>query len=215
MLQASQPTFASGAQVGREFQIQRREAIIHLHGVQQILTSLSGPDAAERQELEDFVREVFKRVHGAEVKYFMPQLMSLRDSKGNLLAVCGLRHASEGRLFLETYLDEPIEAVLSKHIGKRVAREDIVEVGNLAVAEPANIRSLLASVSLYLHGTAKQWAVFTGIPAIRNSLSKLNLQLEILGKAERNALPENERAAWGRYYDEGPQVMAVRRAQHP
>ncbi|MFA6179028.1 MAG: thermostable hemolysin [Candidatus Methylopumilus sp.] len=211
MLQASQTVFPTWAEISPSFRIPRREATVLLHGEPQIVTTLSGPYAEERQELEAFVRDVFRRAYGADIKHFMPQLMSLRDGQGQLLAVCGLRHADESPLFLEAYLNEPIEQMLSKTTGEQVARKDIIEVGNLAVANRSNIRSLLSSVSLYLHGTSTQWAVFTGIPTLRNSLAKLNIPLEVLANAELKALPENEHADWGSYYDENPQVMAVRR----
>jgi len=135
--------------------------------------------------------------------------MSLRSEQGELLAVCGLRHAEESKLFLETYLDQPVETVLSSSSGHTVARQAIVEIGNLAVAQRAHIRSLLASVSLYLHGTSKDWAVFTGNPTLRNSMAKLSFPLHLLAEAKLTALPEHERADWGSYYDEQPQVMAV------
>lgn len=211
MLQAIQTNHRSNHL--RELRTQRREAIIRLHGAHEIVTNISGPDAEDREELETFIRDVFFRAHQAHITHFMPRLMSLRDNQGRLLAVCGLRHASESPLFLETYLDKPIEKVLSQRVGTEISRADILEVGNLAVAEPANARSLLASVSVYLHGTSTQWAVFTGIPSLKNSLIKLNMSLEVLGKAELQALPEHEWADWGNYYDENPQVMAIRRIQ--
>lgn len=216
--EASQTSFPQSgllalAEPNPGLRILRREATIHIHAEQQIVTALSGPDAADREELEAFISHVFKRVHAADIKHFMPQLMSLRDQQGQLLAVCGLRHAEDNQLFLETYLDEPVEATLSRNVGEPVARRDIVEIGNLAVAQRSSIRSLLASVSLYLHSTAKQWAVFTGNPTLRNSMSKLNFPLEILAQAKLDALPEHDRADWGRYYDEQPQVMAARRKE--
>lgn len=213
MLQAIQTHNEDRMAAIRQARMARRQAIIRLHGAQEIVTSISGPDAADRAELEAFIRDIFYRSHGAHITQFMPRLMSLRDDTGKLLAVCGLRHAAESRLFLETYLDQPVEKILAQHIGSPIARDDILEVGNLAVAEPANVRSLLASVSVYLHGTSTQWAVFTGIPSLKNSLLKLNMPLEVLGKAELSALPEDERANWGSYYDEEPQVMAIRRVQ--
>lgn len=189
------------------------KAAIHLHGAQPVTTSISEPDAPDRQELEHFVRAIFKRAHNAEIYHFMPKLMGVRDANGNLLAVCGLRHADQDRLFLETYLDAPIETLLSQHNNINIARKAILEVGNLAVAEPANVRSLLASISVYLHTTHSEWAVFTGISALRNSLTKLNMSLKLLGEANINRIPEHERAAWGTYYNERPQVMAIRRIQ--
>jgi len=211
MSYAQQSVVASKLNTSEFPRVERKRAAIHLHSPQQVVTAISGPESQDRQELEHFVRTVFRRAYDADIYSFMPQLMSLRDLKGELLAVCGLRHANQGRLFLETYLDAPIESVLAEHIGETIQREEILEVGNLAVAEPASARSLLASVSVYLHSTNSQWAVFTGIPALRNSLTKLNMQLERLGEAKITSLPEPERAAWGSYYAENPQVMAIRR----
>ena len=191
----------------------RKSAAIHLHGVQPIVTAISEQDAEDRPELERFVRAVFKRTHKAEISHFMPKLMSVRNVDGKLLAVCGLRHAEQEKLFLETYFDSPIETLLSQKNNTSISRDEVVEVGNLAVAEPSNVRSLLACISLYLHTTHSEWAVFTGIAVLRNSLTKLNMSLQLLGEASVSRIPENERAAWGTYYDERPQVMAIRRMQ--
>jgi hypothetical protein len=188
-------------------------AAIHLHGAQPVVTAISESDAADRQELEDFVRTIFKRAHNAQISHFMPKLLSVRDTHGSLLAVCGLRHAHEGKLFLETYLDAPIEQLLSRYNQTEISREVVLEVGNLAVADPINVRSLLASISLYLHSTHSEWAVFTGISVLRNSLTKLNMSLQWLGEASIDRIPETERAAWGTYYNERPHVLAIRRMQ--
>jgi len=192
---------------------QSKSAAIHLHGAQPVVTAISGPDATDRQELEDFVLAIFRRAHKAEVRHFMPKLLSVRDVQGRLLAVCGLRHANEERLFLETYLDAPIEVLLSQHNQVTINRDAVLEVGNLAVADPINVRSLLASISLYLHSTHSEWAVFTGISVLRNSLTKLNMSLQFLGEANIDRIPDHERAAWGTYYNERPQVLAIRRIQ--
>ena len=192
---------------------QNKSAAIHLHGAQSVITAISEPCAADRQELESFVRAIYRRAHRAEVSHFMPKLLSVRDASGKLLAVCGLRHAHEESLFLETYFDSPIEVLLSQHSQITIAREAILEVGNLAVADPINVRSLLASISLYLHSTHSEWAVFTGISVLRNSLTKLNMSLQFLGEASIERIPEHERAAWGTYYNERPQVVAIRRTQ--
>ena len=96
-----------------------------------------------RGELEAYVRERFAAKHGAEIRTFMPTLVSFRDRQGDLRGVAGLRGAEESRLYLEPYLDRPIERVLTECLsaqpvdrgGSRVVRRDeIVEVGNLAGA---------------------------------------------------------------------------------
>ena len=191
----------------------KREASVLLHALPPVITAISELDAPDRQELEAFIRATFKRVHNAEISHFMPKLMSVRDVDGKLLAACGLRHADQGALFLETYLDSPVETLLSQYHRSHISRDVILEVGNLAVSAPENVRSLLASISVYLHGTHAEFAVFTGISTLRNSLTKLNMPLQLLGEANINRIPAHERAAWGSYYNERPQVMAIRRMQ--
>lgn len=192
-----------------------RDAQVCAHGSPRYLAQLCGPDAPERAELEQFVREVFKRAYGACIRHFMPQLMSLRDTEGQLLAVCGLRNAGDATLFLETYLDKPVEQALSERVRVHVGRRAIVEVGNLAVAEPGVAPHLLASVSAYLHSTHASWAVFTAIPVLRNSLARLNMAMEVLADATLQHIQPEERDSWGSYYDKRPQVMAVRRVSRP
>ena len=184
-----------------------------LTGARQVVSRLSGANAPDRRQLEHFIYTIFRNAYGANVTHFMPQLLSLHDQYAQVLAVCGLRQAGSERLFLETYLDQPIEAALSARIGAEVARSDIVEIGNLAVAEFGLTRNLLLEVANHLRTTNTQWAVFTAIPTLCNSLAKLNMRLEKLGEAEITSIPESERAAWGSYYAENPQVMAIRRMQ--
>lgn len=193
----------------------RQKADVQAYGTPRYVTALCGPDAPQRAELETFIRQVFRRAHGATIRHFMPQLMSLRDAEGNLLAVCGLRNAADGKLFLETYLDAPVHDLISARAAASIGREDIVEIGNLAVAEPGMAPVLLAGVSKYLHDTGTQWAVFTAIPMLKNSLARLNMQLETLGQASIEHIAPEQRPEWGSYYDKQPQVMAVRRAVRP
>lgn len=190
-----------------------RHAQVLLCGELPVTSDIVTASMPQREELEQFVIAMFKKAHQAEIHQFMPTLLSLRDSHQQLRAVCGLRHAHHAPLFLERYLSQPVESVLSARVGQQVSRSDILEVGNLAVVEPACIRSLLASVSVYLHSTEANWAVFTGIKPLRNALLKLHMPLVELGEASIDCLAPEERAAWGKYYEQGPLVMAIPRMQ--
>lgn len=162
-----------------------------------------------RSETEAFVARVFARAHGARVAKFMPLLLGLRDHGGRLTAACGLRAAGGGPLFLECYLDEPVERALAASIARPVARPRIVEVGNLAVAPPGSARALIAALTEYLVPTPFEWVVFTGGPALRNAFQRLGVPLAHLAEARVGRLPEAARADWGTYYDNGPTVCAV------
>ncbi|MDE2118520.1 MAG: thermostable hemolysin [Betaproteobacteria bacterium] len=173
----------------------------------------SQPDADNRAEIERFISDVFLQAYGARIRRFKPCLMSLRDRNNKLIAACGFRSAALERLFLENYLDQPIEAVLSARVGFPVKRSDIVEVGNLSVTKPGMARYLISAIVTQLHATSKQWAVFTAVPLLRNAFIKMKLKPVILGDADKSRLPPEEQAEWGSYYAQKPQIMAIRRIE--
>jgi len=170
-------------------------------------------DATDRAEVEQFIGDVFRKVYGAKIRRFKPCLMSLRDHDNRLVAACGFRSAALEPLFLENYLDQPIEAMLAERTGLPVKRGDIVEVGNLSVTEPGMARYLIAAIVNQLHATSKQWAVFTAVPMVRNAFIKMGLNPVMLGDADKSRLPAEEQAEWGSYYAQKPQIMAVRRIE--
>jgi len=171
------------------------------------------PGAADRTEVERFIGGIFRQAYGAEIKRFKPCLMSLRDHDGKLVAACGFRSAALEPLFLETYLDQPIEVVLSEHVGFPVRRDDIVGVGNFSVAEPGMARYLITAINDHLHDTRNQWAVFTAVPMLRNAFIKMGLNPVLLGDADKSRLPPEDQAGWGSYYAQKPQVMTIRRIE--
>lgn len=173
---------------------------------------LLGPGDTRRTEHESFIHDVFARIYQADVRHYMPTLMGLRTEDGDLMAALGLRFGAEGRLFLECYLDAPVEAVMSRSptlAGVTPNRERIVEVGNLAAVSAGGTRSLIIALAAYLQGAAYDWVVFTAVPSLANSFRRLGLGMIELGEARRERLPAEERARWGRYYEGRPRVVAV------
>jgi hypothetical protein len=173
----------------------------------------SQPGDDDRAEVERFIGDVFREAYGARIRRFKPCLMSLRDQDHRLVAACGFRSAALEPLFMESYLDRPIEAVLAEHTGLPVERNDIVEVGNLSVSEPGMARYLITAINDHLHDTHNQWAVFTAVPVLRNAFIKMGLNPIVLGDADKGRLPPEEQAEWGSYYEQKPQVMAMRRIE--
>jgi hypothetical protein len=161
-----------------------------------------------RLDIEKFISHCFNQTHGAQIGSFMPRLFSLQDNRGDLIAAFGLRPASSSRLFLETYLDQPIEAVLQSALGLTVQRDEIIEVGNLSALYPGAARWLIVAVTAMLHDQGYKWVTFTGTTALRNGFSRLGLRPIEIGTAALDRLPPEERADWGRYYEHAPMVMA-------
>jgi hypothetical protein len=162
----------------------------------------------ERGKIESFIRECFAAAHNSQITNFMPRLLSLRSRHGELIAAFGLRAALEKQLFLETYLDQPIEQVLQARLGIGVRREEVIEVGNLSALYPGVARWLIVVITAMLHDEGYKWVVFTGTSTVRNGFHRLGLRPFELGEATPERLPLHERDNWGSYYKQGPTVMA-------
>ncbi len=168
------------------------------------------PDSPRRRIAEDFVHHCFREHYQADIQHFMPNLMSLSDDQDRLQAVLGFRHAEESPLFLETYLDHPVEQMIAARALLPVDRSRLVEVGNLSVANPNITRWLFIALTGYLSTTQCEWVLFTIGPVLQNAFQRMGFSMIDLGEARCERLPEADRAAWGRYYDRKPRVLAGR-----
>jgi hypothetical protein len=164
----------------------------------------------DRAEVEAFIAEVFYRAYRANIKNFMPRLIALRDENHHLMAAFGMRWANNAPLFLEQYLDDPIEKVISHRLNQTILREDITEIGNLAVINPRNSGILIAHVIQHSIKAGVQWCVATAHHTLQNGLIKGGTDVFPLHAVNPHRLPANELADWGSYYDHQPQVIAVR-----
>lgn len=180
------------------------------HSAEDVTVTTSDLYEVDRAEIEQFIHDVFAKTYGANVQHFMPQLVSLRDESGELVAAFGLRKAEDVALFLEQYLDAPIETVLSNRFNKPISRNQITEIGNLAVSNPRNAGVLIAHVIQHSLDIGVEWCVATAHHSLQNGLIKGGRDVFALQAADKNRLNPNEKTTWGRYYDSATQVVAVR-----
>ena len=131
------------------------------------------PDAAQRSAFEDFIQQRFRRAHGADIRHFMPQLFGMSDASGALCAVVGIRLANTGPLFLEGYLDEAIDPLISAVADQTVGRSAIVEVGNLAASDTGSARMSIIAMTYLLAMGGLEWIAFTGNLGLVNSFHRL------------------------------------------
>lgn len=180
------------------------------HRAEDVTVTTSDAHASDRTEIEQFIHNVFAIKYGANVQHFMPQLVSLRNANGELVAAFGLRKAESEPLFLEQYLDTPIEAVLSNHFNKPISRNQITEIGNLAVANPKNAGVLIAHVIQHSLDIGVEWCVATAHHRLQNGLIKGGRDVYALATVDKNRLSPTELVNWGSYYENQPQVVAIR-----
>lgn len=162
----------------------------------------------ERRELvEGFIHDRFADKYGAEITAFMPHLLRLYTDAGETIAAAGYRPASNGRLFLEAYLDRPVDEVVSELCGEPVSRDAIVEVGNMADSHPGTGRAGITAWTAYLSGMGYTWCVFTGVKMLRNGFRRLGIETRIICDADPARLKPEQVRLWGSYYETGPVVM--------
>jgi hypothetical protein len=166
----------------------------------------------ERKRVEAFIAQRFLEVHGAQITAFMPQMLALFDDQGAVRAAVGMRDASLERMFLEYYLDIPVEqAIADQATPGRVIeeRERIVEIGNLASIDRLASRSLFKLLAHRLFADDYQWAVFTGCSSLHRMFATLGIETLSLGRALQSRLPVDQQT-WGGYYEDNPLVVAGR-----
>ncbi|HLF12416.1 MAG TPA: thermostable hemolysin [Gammaproteobacteria bacterium] len=166
-------------------------------------------ESPQRQHVEEFVRNEFLIHFNARVKHFMPVLLALHGSRGDVRAVVGCRSAATERLFLETYTQEPIQMLLARRLGVDIARDQIAEIGSLACRSGRAAIDIVRVLIPFLLEAGFSWVVFTGADTVMNVFRHLKLAPRVLCTADQELLGD-ERHDWGTYYHHHPKVMAGR-----
>ena len=207
--QQAQPFYAERAYDLRAF------ASLKRYTMQEITAFEVTASHPHRAEVETFIHNVFYHAYGANVTQFMPTLIALRDAEFKLMAAFGMRDAANSPLFLEQYLDEPIEAVISAQLGVPIQRGSITEIGNLAVVNPRNSGVLISHVIQHSLEMGVEWCVATAHHSLQNGLIKGGRDVYPVHPVDPQRLSPAELATWGHYYDNQPQVIAVRGVAPP
>ena len=168
--------------------------------------ALVSEKSADRQAVERAITKKFERAYGAHLKHFLPDLMRL-DVAGELGAVAGINAASNGALFLEQYLDRPVEQAVAGAVMTPVDRHGIVEIGNLAANIPGHAYSLFAALATTLSISGFRWVVCTATPQVAAMLSRMGFSSQAICAADPSLL-ESDATDWGDYYATRPRVLA-------
>jgi len=161
----------------------------------------------QRPQLEAYIQHQFAQAYGARVTEFLPTLSSMQ-CQGRISAVAGIRVAYGRDLFVERYLDQPVEQILSHPGPTRVARSDIVEIGNLAATHRGATLLFFVFQAAMLYEAGFKWAVYTATEKAARIADRFTAATLDLGPADPARLG-GEAACWGRYYDDLPAVHAV------
>ncbi|WP_110655499.1 thermostable hemolysin [Salinicola halimionae] len=162
-------------------------------------------DDQERTTLENFIADTYWQQHGASISHFAPRLYGLWEGD-RLQAAVGVRRADASPLFLERYLETPIERALSVVLDQPVERATLAEIGNLAARRPGMTVPLIRALIASLVAEECRWLAFTATATVRNGFRRLGLDVRRLADANPACLGTAQ-SGWGNYYLHRPWVM--------
>jgi hypothetical protein len=165
-----------------------------------------GPRDSGRAAVEAFIAGIYAQRYGARVATFTPHLVSLQDDAG-IVAAAGYRSADSEPLYLERYLDAPIEQILARQTGVQSSRAGLFEVGHLAARRAGEGRRLIHLLGQHWAQQHCQWVVSTLTQELRHLFLRIGVTPLALGRADPAVLGADA-ASWGSYYDHAPVVLA-------
>ena len=156
---------------------------------------------------KQLIERRYALAHGAVPATQYPHFCVVEDvGEQGPSAALGFRMAATDRLFLEDYLDEPIEEAVSGIFGIAVSRDRIVEIGAHASSRSRATVLLWARTARHLDGVA-DIAVAVLTAPLRTMFKRLGIAVHEICDADPARL-SNGGAGWGRYYEQGPRVCA-------
>jgi len=119
-------------------------------------------------------------------------------------AALGYRRAGAEPLFLETYLDLPVERYVSAALARVIRRDAIVEIGNFAADNAIAMVELWGRAANDLGGNGEV-AVATLTRPLRRMFARIGLPITPLAPADPSRLKTGA-GEWGDYYATDPMV---------
>jgi hypothetical protein len=157
-------------------------------------------DAVQAAQL---IERRYREVFSAQVHPSFDQFMDCGPASLRA-AVVGYRRAGAEPLFLERYLDEPVEAAIARAMGRRCTRREIVEIGNFAADDALAMLDLWGSAANDL-GHDSEFAVATLTAPLRRIFARIGIPVHVLAPATVDRLGDTD-GDWGTYYAQDPQV---------
>lgn len=168
--------------------------------------SITGRLVPERRRVEQFIERVFADHYQAQIVQHYPTLMSVRNHEDVILGALGFRFAASEALFLEQYLDQPVEDAASGLLDQPVARQGIVEVGSLASHGQGASIFLITALIAYLKQLGYCHVVFTATAELHQYFVAIGLEPQVIADADQSRLCDGG-ASWGSYYDTQPRLI--------
>jgi hypothetical protein len=157
----------------------------------------------DRSRVEGFIKAGFDRAYKAQVSEFSPELIYVEDTR--IRAALGIRSA-RSTLFLERYLDLPIEHYVST--SSIVPRSRIAEIGNLCSSNRRFTIALFVAAAKILEQRNYTHAVFCATKKVASIIESSGVELNRIASANGARLGDRL-TEWGSYYESEPVIVSM------
>lgn len=163
-----------------------------------------------RIDVENFIKKGFSKTYNADITITMPWLLTVKDAKYK--AALGIRSATS-TLFIEQYIDEPIEKAIAKSLSQTnknavISRREIAEIGHLYSNGKRFTLPLLLVTAVSLFCNDYKHMVFSGTEHVLNLIEKMGVNCSFIAEAKEEKL-NISLDNWGTYYSTQPQVVCI------
>ncbi|PCK32900.1 thermostable hemolysin [Pseudoalteromonas piscicida] len=156
--------------------------------------------SAAREELEHAIHRGFAHAFGADIHEYYPLLSHLNYRQTDCFL--GLRFATKEPLFVEQYLNHPIEQCLSM-VAKR---SHIAELGNLfSTGRMATLGHFIVLTQALLESDVR-YLVFTATKQVRALMKLCQVEVNKISLAHDTIASAKD---YGSYYECAPMVCSV------
>lgn len=155
----------------------------------------------------EYVHERYEKAFAANLNSYMPHFMALMDKDHSVKSLCGYREAKSGPLFLENYLDSPVEALLTQSFETEIRRDSIIEFGQLASFSRGISAYHFLLMTEALVELGYEWCIFTATDVLHALITHMGLETHLIAYADASRV-SNATKIWGHYYEHNPRIVA-------
>lgn len=163
------------------------------------------------QEASDMVLKVYAELFGASIHGHTDAFIVAQNEETGMVGACvGVNYGRGKPYFVEYYLPVPAEEVVSIHTGVAVPRKRIIELGPIVSTEGGAGREAMKALPYFAEEQGTFCGLFTATRDLKVILQYMRFPFEPLAEARLDALPPDERAGSGTYYDTQPITGLIR-----
>ncbi|WP_407841994.1 thermostable hemolysin (plasmid) [Streptomyces sp. DSM 116496] len=158
----------------------------------------------------DLAQKVFAKQYQASIApdpdSFLAFFEDNDDGTEEALACAGITYAEGSDILLESYLDAPVEEVISADVDAPVKRSQVMQVGNISSVRATAGAEIIKSIPLVMACLGRPYAVMTMTHRLAALMQRLGVVFHPLADASPDRLSTEEAATWGSYYETRPMV---------